>query len=90
MSQVWAIETGPQLHENFVSPIANAKLASGQTIWAIADSNRMVHLVSRAGQWLGEFEAEGEVSGLCLQLVGGKMLIAISTTAGVECWDLGL
>ena len=90
MSQVWAIETGPQLHENFVSPIANAKLASGQTIWAIADSNRMVHLVSRAGQWLGEFEAEGEVSGLCLQLVGGKMVIAISTTAGVECWDLGL
>ena len=90
MSQVWAIETGPQLHENFVSPIANAKLASGQTIWAIADSNRMVHLVSGAGQWLGEFEAEGEVSGLCLQLVGGKMLIAISTTAGVECWDLGL
>jgi len=90
MSQVWAIETGPQLHESFVSPIANAKLASGQTIWAIADSNRMVHLVSGAGQWLGEFEAEGEVSGLCLQLVGGKMLIAISTTAGVECWDLGL
>jgi len=90
MSQVWAIETGPQLHENFVSPVANAKIASGQTIWAIADSNRMVHLVSGAGQWLGEFEAEGEVSGLCLQLVGGKMLIAISTTAGVECWDLGL
>ena len=90
MSQVWAIETGPQLHENFVSPIANAKLASGQTIWAIADSNRMVHLVSGAGQWLEEFEAEGEVSGLCLQLVGGKMLIAISTTTGVECWDLGL
>ena len=90
MSQVWAIETGPQLHESFVSPIANAKLVSGQTIWAIADSNRMVHLASGAGQWLGEFEAEGEVSGLCLQLVGGKMLIAISTTAGVECWDLGL
>lgn len=90
MSQIWAIETGPQLHENFVSPIANAKLASGQTIWAIADSNRMVHLVSGAGQWIGEFEAEGEISGLCLQLVGGKTLIAISTTAGVECWDLGL
>ena len=90
MAQVWAIETGPQLHENFVSPIANAKLTSGQTIWAIADSNRMVHLISGSGQWLGEFEAEGEVSGLCLQLVGGKMLMAISTTAGVECWDLGL
>ena len=90
MSQVWAIETGPQLHENFVSPVANAKLASGQTLWAIADSNRMVHLVSGSGQWLGEFEAEGEISGLCLQLVDGKTLIAISTTAGVECWDLGL
>ena len=90
LAQVWAIEAGPQLHENFVSPIANAMLPSGQSLWAIADSNQMVHLVSSTGQWLGEFEAEGEISGLCLQMVGGKMLIAISTPVGVECWDLGL
>lgn len=90
MSQTWAIETGPQLHENFVSPIAHTKLPSGSALWAVADSNHMVHLVSAAGQWIGEFEAEAEISGVCLQVVGGKALIVVSTTAGVECWDLGL
>ena len=90
LAQVWAIETGPQLHENFVSPITNVKLPSGQSLWAIADSNQMIHLVSNAGQWLGEFEAEGIISGLCLETANGKTLIVISTHVGVECWDLGL
>ena len=90
LQQIWAIETGPQLHENFVSPIASAKLPSGQPLWAIADSNQMVHLVTGNGQWLSEFEAEGKISGLCLQTIGDKTLMVISSQGGVECWDLGL
>ena len=90
LKQVWAIETGPQLHENFVTPIASTKLPSGQSLWAIADSNQMVHLVTGSGQWLGEFEAEGKISGLCLQTTGDKTVMVISSVGGVECWDLGL
>ena len=90
LRQVWAIEIGPQLHENFVTPIASTKLPSGQPLWAIADSNQMVHLVAGNGQWLGEFEAEGKISGLCLQTIGNKTVMVISTAGGVECWDLGL
>ena len=90
LQQVWAIEIGPQLHENFVSPVAVAKLPSGLPLWAIADSNQMVHLVTGKGQWLGEFEAEGKISGLCLQKIGDKTLMVISSAGGVECWDLGL
>ena len=90
LEQLWAIETGPQLHENFVSPITSAKLPSGQPLWAIADSNQMVHLVAGSGQWLGEFEAEGKISGLCLQTIGNKTIMVISSAGGIECWDLGL
>jgi len=90
LKRVWAIQTGPQLHENYVSPIATATLPSGLPLWAIADSKRMVHLVSGSGQWLGEFEAEGKVSGLCLQAIGNKMVMVVSSPSGVECWDLGL
>jgi len=90
LQQVWAIETGAQLHENFLSPIASAKLPSGQPLWAVADSNQMVHLVAGSGQWLGEFEAEGKISGLCLQTIGARTVMVISSQAGVECWDLGL
>ena len=90
LEQVWAIETGAQLHENFVTPIASVKLPSGQPLWAIADSNQMVHLVTGNGQWLGEFEAEGKISGLCLQAIGDKTVMVISTAGGVECWELGL
>ena len=90
LEQVWAIETGPQLHENFVTPIASTKLPSGLPLWAIADSNQMVHLVTGNGQWLGEFEAEGKISGLCLQAIGNKTVMVISTAGGVECWELGL
>lgn len=90
LRQIWAIETGTQLHENFLSPIASAKLPSGQLLWAVADSNQMVHLVTGNGQWLGEFEAEGKISGLCLQRIGNKTVMVISSAGGVECWDLGL
>ena len=90
LKQLWAIEIGPQLHENFLSPIASTMLPSGQPLWAIADSNQMVHLVAGKGQWLGEFQAEGKISGLCLQTIGNKTVMVISSAGGVECWELGL
>ena len=90
LQQVWAIETGPQLHENFVSPIAVTTLPSGLPLWAVADSNQMVHLVAGNGQWVGEFEAGGNISGLCLQTIGDKIVMVISSGGGVECWELGL
>ena len=90
LKQIWAIETGPQLHENFITPVASTELPSGQLLWAIADSNQMVHLVTGNGQWLGEFEAEGKISGLNLHTANGKTVMIISSVGGIECWDLGL
>ncbi len=88
--RLWALETGPQLHENFLSPISSSTTSQGQRIWAIADSEKLIQLIAGSGQWLGEFQAENEIEGLCVANIGGEMRLLICSKLGVECWNLNV
>ena len=88
--RLWSIETGPQLHENFLSPIASSERNDGERVWAIADSNQMVHLVAGNGQWLGEFQSENELTGICVSTISGQSWLTMCSKKGVECWNLNV
>lgn len=90
LERLWALETGPQLHENFLTSISSATTRQGQRVWAIADSEKMIQLIAGNGQWLGEFQAENEINGLCVANVDGEMQLLICSKLGVECWNLNI
>ena len=90
MQQLWSIQTGPQLFENPLEPIASAAVPNGEIVWAVADSKQMIHLVTGSGQWLGEFESEQEITGISMAHEDGKLLLILCSKAGIDCWDLNL
>lgn len=88
--RLWALETGPHLHENFLTATSSSTTTAGERVWAIADSNQMIHLMAGSGQWLGEFQSENEISGLCVAQVGDEVRLLICSKRGVECWNLNI
>ncbi|MFK7768599.1 MAG: TlpA family protein disulfide reductase [Mariniblastus sp.] len=89
LKRVWTLSVGSQFYDCEIEPLA-VVAANGEIVWAIADANHMIHLVSGAGKWLGEFQSESPLSGIALSNHNGQTSLVFSNKSGVECWDLNL
>lgn len=87
--RVWSMEVGSQLFERSLQPISGA-VFKDQMVWAIADKNNYVQLVTGQGKWIGEFRSASQINGMTLKVVEEKLTLAIANEVGVECWDLGV
>ena len=94
--QLWSLQIGPQLFESSVHSIA-ATYWDGEIIWAIADSNHLIQLVSGSGKWIGEFQSPSTLEGMCLSCQehgasrgNGQVTLTIANQQGVESWALNL
>lgn len=90
LNRVWTLSIGPQFFETGIEPIAVARADSSEIIWAIADSEDAIHLVSGSGKWLGDFQSESRLSGIALSAQAGRTSLIVSNAEGVECWNLNL
>lgn len=97
LRRVWTLSVGSQFFETQLEPIAvtqfgkpNSKESNAQTLWAIADTDNVVHLVSGSGKWLGDFQSQSQLHGLTLDSRDGNTFLTLSNETGVECWNLNL
>ena len=88
LKRVWALSIGSQFFECEIEPVAVTTTNDGQIIWAIADTENVIHLVSGAGKWLGDFQSDHRLYGLSLTTVGTQTHLVVANEAGVECWNL--
>jgi hypothetical protein len=70
-----------------IEPISGVQTADGG-IWAVADTENRIYLLSDDGKWLGDFDAGPQVRGLRLVTFAGRTRLVVSTGAKVECWEL--
>jgi hypothetical protein len=89
LKRAWTLAIGPQFFESQIEPIAVTQSGS-DIIWAIADTDDVIHLVSGGGKWLGDFRSESRLAGLSLATVNGQTSLIVSNAGGVECWNLNL
>ncbi|MEL7496269.1 MAG: hypothetical protein AAFN77_01575 [Planctomycetota bacterium] len=95
--RLWTLEVGPQLFETTVQPISSTRWRD-DLVWAIADSNHLIQLVTGSGKWIGEFQSPAPLHGLTLSKVNvvrnGKPTVDVALTIanddGVESWSLGI
>jgi hypothetical protein len=89
LDRVWTLAVGPQFFESQIEPIAVTQ-SNGELIWAIADTDDTIHLVSGGGKWLGDFQSESRLGGLSLATLNGQTCLIVANQGGVECWNLNL
>ena len=94
LKRVWTLSVGSQFFETQLDPIAQTPimLANGkeQMLWAIADNDNLIHLVSGSGKWLGDFQSESQLTGLSLTTTNGNTFLTICNETGVESLNLNL
>lgn len=89
LNRIWTLDVGSQLFESGIQPVTGMSRPDGEFVWAIADSDNVVHIVSGEGKWLGDFQAGNKLSGLGLAWRDGRTFLITASLNGIECWDLG-
>jgi len=90
LKRIWTLSIGSQFFETEIEPVSVAKSSDGESIWAIADTDDAIHLVSGGGNWLGDFQSESKLGGLALANQDGRLCLIVSNQTGIECWDLNV
>ncbi len=93
LRRIWTLSIGSQFFESQLEPIAVAQIGKGQSsevLWAIADTEDVIHLVSGSGKWLGDFQSTSQIGGMGIDSKNGKTRLIVCNKSGVECWDLNL
>ena len=93
LKRVWTLSVGSQFFETDLEPVAVTQTGSGsnsEILWAIADTDDIIHLVSGSGKWLGDFQSESPLHGLALESRNGNTNLIVCNEAGIECWNLNL
>lgn len=90
LQRVWTLSIGAQFFETEIEPIAVTNSQSGEVIWAIADIDDSIHLVSGNGKWLGDFQSDSRLGGIALSTHGSQTNLVVSNESGVVCWNLNL
>ena len=96
LKRVWTLSVGSQFFETDIEPISVSPImpqAGGsrdEVLWAIADTQDIIHLVSGSGKWLGDFQSESRLHGLALESRDGNTNLIVCNQDGVECWNLNL
>ena len=89
LKRTWTLSVGAQFYDCELEPLTVTE-SKGEIVWAIADANAVIHLVSGAGKWLGEFQSESPLTGIALATHNGQTSVLFSNQGGVECWNLNL
>ena len=84
---LWSLEIGSPLFETAIDPVANCDWQDAR-LWAIADAENRVQLVTTTGLWLGEVELPQAIRGLALEHHAGQLRLITSHDHGVECREL--
>ena len=93
LKRIWTLSIGSQFFESQLEPITATRIGKGQmteVLWAIADTEDVIHLVSGSGKWLGDFQSKSKIGGVGLDSRNGKTRLIVCNQTGVECWDLNL
>lgn len=90
LKRIWTLSIGQQFFETEIEPIGVTQTAAGEIIWAIADTEDAIHLVSGSGKWLGDFQSESKLGGIALSMNGSQTSLLVSNQDGIECWNLNL
>ena len=93
LKRAWTLSVGSQFFETDLEPVAVTQTGSGsnsEVLWAIADTDDIIHLVSGSGKWLGDFQSESPLHGLALESRNGNTNLIVCNEAGIECWNLNL
>ena len=95
LKRSWTLSVGSQFFETdlepiSVSPIVSRTGSSSEVLWAIADTQDIIHLVSGAGKWLGDFQSQSRLHGLALESRNGSTNLIVCNQDGIECWNLNL
>lgn len=93
LNRTWTLAIGSQFFESQINPITYLKSNQSRlqkSLWAIADTDDAIHIVSANGRWLGDFQSEYRLSGIALAEIQGTPHLLISNDRGVECWKLNL
>lgn len=97
LKRVWTLSIGSQFFETDLDPIAVTQIVrqtggglNPELLWAIADTDDIIHLVSSSGKWLGDFQSETRLHGVALESRGGRTNLIVCNEAGIECWNLNL
>jgi len=93
LERIWALSIGSQFFETQLDPLSVSRAsndANGEIIWAIADSEDVVHLVTGSGKWLADFPSSSRLHGIAVEFRNGSTNLIVSSEAGVDCWDLNL
>lgn len=89
LQRLWTLEIGPQMYESTLQPIAVTQWRQ-DFVWAIADSNHLVQLVTGSGKWIGEFQSKSPISGMALSQQTEDVFLTIASETGIESWALQL
>lgn len=91
LKRTWTLAIGSQFFESDLEPLAGVEqVPAGLTVWAIADTQQLVHLVSGDGKWLGNLGADASIGGVALAENNGNMRLIVANGKVIECWDLNL
>ncbi len=90
LNRIWTLSVGSQFFESEIEPIGVAQASTGEIVWAIADTEDAIHLVSGSGKWLGDFQSESRLGGVALATIGSNTCLLVSNEGGLECWNLNL
>lgn len=94
LKRIWTLSVGSQFFETQIEPIAQTRIqfanGNSQALWAIADKDNVIHLVSGSGKWLGDFQSESQLHGMTLNSTNGSTFLTICNESGVESWNLNL
>ena len=82
LKRTWAIPVGPQFYEKQIEAVVSTVSRSGEIIWAIADSENVIHLVSGSGKWLGDFQSDSELSGIELSTSSRSTSLVVANEEG--------
>ena len=88
LKRVWTLSIGSQFFETEIESTTVIQAPTGELIWAIADSENTIHLVSGSGKWLGDFQTDSQLQGIALTISGRDTVLVVSNEQGVEGWSL--
>jgi hypothetical protein len=84
----WQQPLGSQLFESQIEPTATDVTVNGMKIFAIADVENRITIISQNGDWLGQHIDTEPICGVDLSTSQTGLQLFVSTASGVKCFDV--
>ena len=84
----WSYPMVKGIPQKPVERIVPGKFADGRGAWLLAGPDGSIHILASDGKLIDRFQYGADLTGVALTVVGGKTVLLVASTQGLEAWEV--